>query len=443
MAIDYSFYKDYHVINDDVAIYKRKDSPKIWQARVKVSAERRYLTKSTRTSDEDEARAIAIESWHEAKVLKKHKDTAKLWVRPFDKVADEFLADATIRHSEGFVKDSALRRAKFGVRIWKMYLGNKLLSHIDDDLIEDFKSWRVKNGEKGKRIANTTISHEYSDYNRIIRFAIKRKYIRTEEAVFGSYKVPQSERGKKSGFNEDEWQLLNDTMMEWMHEDHNSYIKERRRQFRDYMLVLANTGLRVGEARNLKWEDIHYIEDEDGKVYIRLDVNAGKTDERVVTAMPKTKLFFESVKQRGVFIDQNDYVFANKNGKPMANQKNTYDALLKKCGLLVDKRGVKRSITSLRHYYATERLERGDVDVFALSDNMGNSPQQIKNHYSDTNAWRRRKHLTQINEMGKYGEEMKKHREALKEKRAEMSGENRHDEPSFDGVDAKVKDGGE
>lgn len=37
---------------------------------------------------------------------------------------------------------------------------------------------------------------------------------------------------------------------------------------------------------------------------------------------------------------------------------------------------------SLRHTYATLRLEKGDVSVYDLAMNMGCKVQQIENHYS-------------------------------------------------------------
>jgi integrase len=58
------------------------------------------------------------------------------------------------------------------------------------------------------------------------------------------------------------------------------------------VLVLANTGLRVGEARNLKWSDIEYFPDDDGYEQVAI-MARGKTGSReVVARTPDVKEYF-------------------------------------------------------------------------------------------------------------------------------------------------------
>jgi len=63
-------------------------------------------------------------------------------------------------------------------------------------------------------------------------------------------------------------------------------------------------------------------------------------------------------------------------------------------GLLYDRDGDKRSLYSLRHTYATLRLEKGDVSVYDLAMNMGCKVQQIENHYSHLVPKQRRHEIT-------------------------------------------------
>jgi len=138
----HNFYKDYHLVNDEVAIYTRADSRAenpVWQARIKVSAENRYVTRSTRKTNKAEAEAVAIDLWHEAKVLKKHGDTAKLWVRPFDQVAKEFLKAKEHELENGLAKASAVKLARFGIPQWINHLGNKPLSQITKEMVDGYQ----------------------------------------------------------------------------------------------------------------------------------------------------------------------------------------------------------------------------------------------------------------------------------------------------------------
>ena len=57
--------------------------------------------------------------------------------------------------------------------------------------------------------------------------------------------------------------------------------------------------------------------------------------------------------------------------------------MLEKAGLLKDSIGRERTIYSLRHTYATFRLENG-TNVYWLKQNMGTSVQMIERHYGQT-----------------------------------------------------------
>ena len=63
-------------------------------------------------------------------------------------------------------------------------------------------------------------------------------------------------------------------------------------------------------------------------------------------------------------------------------------------GLLYDRDGDQRSLYSLRHTYATLRLEKGDVSVYDLAMNMGCKVAQIENHYSHVLTQQRRHEIT-------------------------------------------------
>ena len=66
-------------------------------------------------------------------------------------------------------------------------------------------------------------------------------------------------------------------------------------------------------------------------------------------------------------------------------------------GLLYDRDGDRRSLYSLRHTYATQRLEKGDVSVYDLSINMGCKVKQIETHYSHVVSKQRRQQITRTN----------------------------------------------
>jgi len=44
--------------------------------------------------------------------------------------------------------------------------------------------------------------------------------------------------------------------------------------------------------------------------------------------------------------------------------------------------GKKRSLTSLRHTYASERIEARTADLKSIADNMGTTVEMLYKHYS-------------------------------------------------------------
>jgi len=80
----------------------------------------------------------------------------------------------------------------------------------------------------------------------------------------------------------------------------------------------------------------------------------------------------------------------------------TFQSILKKIpyndrvdGLLYDSDGKRRSLYSLRHVYATQRLKRG-VTVYDLSLNMGTRVTNIEKHYSHLLTTERSAQITQM-----------------------------------------------
>ncbi len=78
--------------------------------------------------------------------------------------------------------------------------------------------------------------------------------------------------------------------------------------------------------------------------------------------------------------DDDSYVFAAADGTQIKSFKKGLRALLEAAGARQDTRGKERDAYSFRHYYATQRLQKG-VSVYSLAENMGTSVQVIEDHY--------------------------------------------------------------
>ena len=102
----------------------------------------------------------------------------------------------------------------------------------------------------------------------------------------------------------------------------------------NYVLVLANTGIRVGEARNLNWSDIDTFVGDDDKENIVLQVR-GKTGAREVVARTlAVKDYLQRIWELRCDELQakpamSEGIFCHKDGKPIHSFKKGFNALIK------------------------------------------------------------------------------------------------------------------
>jgi integrase len=154
-----------------------------------------------------------------------------------------------------------------------------------------------------------------------------------------------------------------------------------------YVLILANTGIRVGEARTLKWRDVREVHS-GGTRNVVLTVK-GKTGMReVVASKGEVKDFFKAIldlriEELGKHPAPDSLVFCHRDGTEIGSFKKSFAALVKSANVELDSFGQKRTIYSLRHTYATFRLHEG-VNHYALAKNMGTSVAMLERYYGHT-----------------------------------------------------------
>lgn len=178
-----------------------------------------------------------------------------------------------------------------------------------------------------------------------------------------------------------------------------------RHLLRDYVLILANTGIRHGtEAENLRWKHIDLFEDK-GLQYLEMHVD-GKTGGRDLICRANTIGFLKRIQSRSPDIASLSFeelmkkrvdepVFRLPDGTVTKNLRQTFKKLMDDTGLLVCPRtGNHRTLYSLRHTYATFALLNDGMDVHTLAVQMGTSIQMIEKHYSHLTPRLRKDMLT-------------------------------------------------
>lgn len=160
-----------------------------------------------------------------------------------------------------------------------------------------------------------------------------------------------------------------------------------------YVLFMANTGLRVGEARNLRWGDCAFVNSPselDRKVRVTVSASYSKVNRRrtaigTAGAYSALKRLLDERKVNADFARASDYVWCDTDGGVIKDFREGFNSLIREARVELDGDGAKLVIYSLRHTYITFRLQKG-VDVYQLATNCGTSVAMIEKYYSDATS---------------------------------------------------------
>ena len=365
-----------------IYLFKRNDYKKpTWFCRVKVPGAKGYISQSTKTTDEHLAFKFADDLFH--KGLVQVANGQELNSRKTSLAIKEFIESYSEAEKN---KPTTINRIKFLNHI-AQFIGPKRLKEIHTKELSELNDWIIDNSKTGSLSPNT-IKRYSVDIKQFFNWCLERSYI-DRAPRFPKIKT---ESNRRPHFNHKDWEKLI-KHLEYFVKTKVPAVGRDRLLLRDYILILADTGIRVGEARQLKWKDIKVIQQEIGNnkfSNIVLSVS-GKTGTRqVVSRTPEIKQYFKRIfelrtTELGKKPDSNDYIFCGKDGKPIGSFKRAFTTLIKEANVETDEQGNRRTLYSLRHTYATISLQEG-VHQFVLAKNMGTSVAMLEKHYGHTSS---------------------------------------------------------
>jgi integrase len=261
------------------------------------------------------------------------------------------------------------------------------VSKIRKGDILDYLKFRNAQGDAAP--TPQTINRENTVLRQMLRHAADRGWLKTVPQIDN-----QSERltrRRRRHFTLEEYRVLYRTARRRVHELDGIPLRTRQREQRqlllDYILLLANTGLRVDEAKTLIWRNVDW---ENKSLLLE---HAGKTKstrrvlmrEGAVAALRRIhQRRTDYLGERRKEFDLKEKIVALSDGKAIASFKKGFNELLSACGFLYDSVFEKHALTSLRHTYATFRLTTKSgtrASVRALAKQMGTSEKMIERHY--------------------------------------------------------------
>ena len=372
----------------NVILYQRPDHKiKKWQARISVDGASGYKRFSTKQSNPKDAERVALDKYFELK--NKVDKGGSLQGKTVRQVFDEWVKHlplVTQDRSKVYIKETILKVE----RVCVDYFKNKPISDITNtDVREMFGTYQ---NNASKQLASATLRGTRASLNLFFKFAVENDYIDTIPQI----PVPSLKKNPRPEFNKDEWKILTDYMGKWVEEPCkggrgiNGYdVKRHRERFylQQYILVMGNTGIRVGEMRNVRWIDLDKVAVDGGEERLLFSVD-GKTGKRDVIANAGTERYIRRLyeyrrDELGVTdskFDRSEILFCHPNGNRIGTYRGSFETLLKQIELRTDKNGNNRTLYSIRHTYATFRIN--EVPIYQLAVNMGTSVEMIEDYYS-------------------------------------------------------------
>lgn len=373
------------LVNDgDIKLYKRARSS-VWQATFNIDGH--WVRVSTKRKDLEEAKAEAKTQMVEYQFRQKHQ--LPVVSKRFGDVARLAIVEMKKALAAEAGKKTYLDYIIVIERYLIPFFGKMLVTNIDYEILRDFDRWRVE--KMGREPKASTLNTHNSALNRVFDEAVMRGFLSNSHVPLLKNKGRESER--RPDFTLEEYRSLIRSFPSWIEKGRDGKSREMRMLLRDYVLILANTGIREGtEADNLLWQHVHVFE-EKGKKYLELSVN-GKTGRRDIICRANTMGFLKRIHERcddikGMSFEAllkaklNKPVFRLSDGTVTKNLRQTFKAFLKEKGLLVCPRtGQSRTLYSLRHTYATFALVTDGMEIHTLAKQMGTSIKMIEDHYS-------------------------------------------------------------
>jgi len=378
-----------YILEEQAILYKRNGTT---HRQVRYKADGKWLRASTKQEDLDvakeEATRIVTRSWFRVKeglsvVNNRFKTVAELAIKRMDKELADGYGKVVYKHYIQAINNYLIP-----------YFGRVNIQNIDYMALQSFNKWRADKMRKSP--TQSTLNTHTAALNRVFDEALQRGYITESQRPYLKIKGVASE--KRPTFTKEEYNKLTRNLVTYIdnaREGNETYV---RNMLRNYVLILANTGIRAGtEAMNLKWQHIDF-DKVDGQESLKIFIK-GKTKARTIWVrasvadrdLVRIKDLDNELKHmtlREIIKSKVDKYVLRLDGKDSQTKYGKmFGRFLRDIDLLADKYTNKsRTLYSLRHYYATDMLIKGEVTAYQLAKYMGTSEAMIQKHYGQETA---------------------------------------------------------
>jgi integrase len=362
-----------------LTVFKRSG---IFYARFRLTR-KGYLWRSLKTTDE----ANAIRAGRRLLFQLEHRADQGLPPKSklFSAVIDDYVRFRERDHKQGRTSVGMLRQIIRVSKFWREYAGAMPIEAVDDKVMREFIPWRRDYYSKFAALpkntklnpTDKTLQWDMMLGKAVVRWAAEQG-LRGKQSLPAVTFTPKQKRTRPA-FEISEYRRLWRTIFKRVKDAKDSRVRRSRELLRDYVLILANSGMRVGEANNLRLRDLIPFRDDKGRRNFRFIVR-GKTGERDVILRSAAARRVDKLLAKRNGEDANCFLFAMADGSKVTTLIDQFNAALKEAGVQRNGFGEKYTLYSLRHFYAVMALRNG-IGVFEVARNMGTSVQMIQQYY--------------------------------------------------------------
>lgn len=372
-------------------VYRRGNS-RYWQCAARVNGER--FRQSTKEETLDRAKDFA-EEWYLDLRGKTRRGEIVQKERTFAEAAEKYLAAARVLardvRSPKYIEFMELRMRRHILP----FFGERALSSINRAVVTDYHVKRAeetialtaKNGQPGKPPARSTMSQEIVHVRQVLKHAEDLGWISYVPNLSLPYGI-QRKKGRRAWFSPEEYKKLYTATRHRIDGGGRPGWKSHYEDMHDFVLFMANTGLRPDEAANLEIRDV-IIEDDvaTNETILVMDIR-GKTGTRYSKSMPGAVEPFRRLKERRLSELESTGITTAEASEQLPTtrvfrkfKRQMFNNILREEGLKHDRDGQVRTAYSLRHTYISMRLMSG-ANIVMVANNCGTSIQMIEEHYA-------------------------------------------------------------
>jgi integrase len=430
----------HEILGGKVQLFKRPNSP-FWNAR--ASVEGHQFRKSTKTDSLAQAKDVAEDWYLDLKGVAKYGGGLPKKGKPFREVAEKFLDEfETITEGQRSPRYVDLLRKKINTHL-NAFFGDKPITAVTDSLVQEYRVHRNKHVDKhGKpaRPARTTIHHEIIALGHVLKTAKRHGWIQHLPNLKAPYKT-SGKFTRRAWFSPEEYKRFREAAKARVAQPPHPKWRWEYEQFYDYILFVANSGLRAEEAGNLEFRDVEIVQNdkvlqidtleqfrkviahckEKGlpEPILKIDIR-GKRGVRVSKSMPGAVRPFIRLRTRLRAVREDPSKIASGQSESVSSrrlrgaeprrlragnrgisrgqgpelrlpvvtdrvfgptQRALMNEILQELELKFDRDGQRRSANSLRHTYICFRLLEG-AEIYPTAKNCGTSVEIIEDYYA-------------------------------------------------------------